>query len=289
MNLLAKNYKESMDGVKMPNQLKSRIIKNTPARLSRRRRRLVWMRRITGVAAAAVICCLLCFVIAVYQAPPVGSPMTGQSRPQIIVGDAGDVSVGSDGGVMNSKLSENRQSDSGGGLNGSKKLPEREKYSVLESLTVWPYPPISTKDAETVDKGISAEDLQLLKDLKIPQYIPDGYVMSNVNRKDKGPAQITYESPNDTLVYNVRTGISDLTKYKGDDYVSYTITIDDKNSVLLKSNDGLCYDVIWVDDDGNTYSVSSENGLAQETVSIIVDSVSYVGTTSPSVSYEINQ
>lgn len=282
LNVWKDNYKKSMDGLKMPPQLKDKIIKDAPKRLTRRRRKLTYARRLTGGAVSAVICCLLCFVIAGYQAEQSDSPRSRLPYPQVIVGDSG---------VSNEETVELEQS-SGSVKNNPPYIrsPRQSKFALAENLAAGLYPGEYVQETDNGKDPISSEDLQLLRDLKIPQYIPDGYVMSNVNRKDKGPAQITYESPNDTLVYNVRSGVAASPSDEPDNkYMSYTVSVSGGNTILLKSSEGLCYNVIWVGDDGNTYSMSSESGLAQETVSIIVDSVSYVGTTSPAVSYEINQ
>lgn len=282
LNVWKDNYKKSVDGVKMPLQLKDKIIKDTPKRLAERRRRLNWLSRTAGGAAAAVICCLMCFMIAGYQ-----SEQSRLPYPRMMAGDAG---------VSNEETVEYGQADGrqtaapyirrpSGTANSERK---QGKYALPELMAVMPYPEGITMGENNGKKNISREDLQLLRDLKIPSYIPEGYVMSDINRKDKGPAQITYASPTDTLVYNVRMGVATPLDKPDDKYMNYSVTVSDGNTILLQSSEGLCYNVIWVGDDGNTYSMTSENGLAQDTVNVIVDSVGCVDAES-GVSYEINQ
>ena len=146
-------------------------------------------------------------------------------------------------------------------------LSENE-YSQSEDLC---YESLGSYAGENEISSIDDIEEQLGYEIKVPNYVPNGYEISNMSVLFGETAEINYENKTDTLCYRTGKGADDISG----DYNSYenieTLNIDNIDRTF-KGNGDLYNNVVWTDDD-KTYSVTSITGIEKAEMISVVKSV----------------
>lgn len=114
---------------------------------------------------------------------------------------------------------------------------------------------------------------QLGYDFKAPKYIPKSYSLTSTDLLFGSLVEITYQSPQDTILYRTEKTTDDISG----DYTEYAVTAKEQINgctATLKGNGSTFHSVTWNDAD-TAYSLSSDSGLIKDTFVSIIESVDY--------------
>lgn len=297
---MTNKYREAMDKIVVSDRLKEKIIRQAaanqlPASEEPPQRVMLFPRNIRrGVGYAA--CLLLCGVavsagIGLHFNTDAPQTALRPSAPVLSANtDDGNIKADENTIYMASALPEDNQSSvaatSGGNITTPQPKPTAEQTPLETSLQpLQAHLPYNINDqngdGDTVQQtrvGNATADMKAIRkhlgyNFKTPQYIPDGYRLASADLLFGSLVEISYQSPQDTILYRTEKTTQDISG----DYTEYAVTATEEIggcTATLKGNDDLFHNATWNDAD-TAYSLSSDSGLIKDTFVSIIESVDY--------------
>ncbi len=312
---MSKKYKEAMDKIVLSDELKTKIIENAsknrlPVKATPKYPKTFYFRHGVGYAACLLLCFLVVSVSRNFVETDTMSPVTNAPSYVVPVPEpteavspaqpAGDA-LPENNSVENQKPAENAAQNGMDHPAAETQRPQAEEPNIAtppQTQAPEDHAPVLSENhpaneenpvgsspggednqvASPINPSIDGENFSDIREqlgyaFKVPGYLPEGYELDTVSLLFGSLVQISYLSENDEIVYRTEKTDADISG----DYTVYdaleTVTINNVDTTL-KSSDEVFYGAVWNDGD-MSYSISSTDGLAQDTMIKIVESTDY--------------
>lgn len=137
---------------------------------------------------------------------------------------------------------------------------------------------------ETAEKNSTIETAHSLKDaknlltikwdVKEPQFIPESYSLMDYYIYDKDMIEIRYSDADDhhELYYRTSSRQDDISGNTNPYTIEKTLSTSSIDEILVRGSDDMWMVAAWKND-GISYSISCENGLSQDALLSMIDSI----------------
>ncbi len=269
---MRESYKKAMNDISLSEEMKKSILENTlkAANNKKKSSKIVYMKRFATMAACLVVCLFSYHVASEYGKVSYEGAETDLSSAPPLVSEISEAVADADNSEANVAQKNDNADNSKANIDLSAPNLEKEiqDNELEQGINLG-----AVQSVNPIQNGLNKEriEAELGYSVETPSYIPDGYQQSDMALIGDNLVQVTYENESDTICYRMAKGSEDISG----DFNTYdkveTVKINDID-VTLKGDDLVYYNAAWMKS-GSAFSLSSDEGLAKETMIKIVENV----------------